>query len=70
MINYKRAFTNVVARWPGSVHDRHILKECPLQEVLDGNMLRAYYILGDSGYACQTNLLTPFPFDFDDEKKA
>ena len=32
-----------------------------MQEVLDRNMLGRYYLVGDAGYACQYNLLTPFP---------
>ena len=32
-----------------------------MQEVLDRNMLGKYYLVGDAGYTCQYNLITPFP---------
>ena len=46
---------------PGSVHDSRILQESFMQDVLDTHMLGKYYLLRDAGYACQTNLLTPYP---------
>ncbi|CAC5404280.1 HARBI1 [Mytilus coruscus] len=59
--DHEGRFTNVT-RWPGSVHDSHIfrcLQECThLEEshlsVQDG------LILGDSGYACRSFLMTPY----------
>ena len=33
VVNHRGAFTNIVARWPGSVHDLRILKESTLYEV-------------------------------------
>ena len=37
-----------------------MLNESYLQDVLDRNILGKYYLLGDSGYSCQYNLITPY----------
>ena len=50
------------------MHDTRILKESDLQQVLDMHLLGKYYLLGDQGYKCQANLLTPYPTE-DNEKK-
>jgi len=52
-------FTNVVARWQGSLHDSRIFKSSKLCETLAKNYTCSY-LLGDSGYALQPYLLTPF----------
>ena len=60
VVNHRGFVTHYSVRWPGSVHDSHILNESDLQHVLDQHLLRNYYLLGDQGYKCQTNLLTPY----------
>lgn len=50
---------NVVADWPGSVHDSTILKRSKTGIEFD-NGERDGILLGDSGYACSTWILTPF----------
>ena len=60
VVNHLGHITHISARWPGSIHDSHILQESYLQDVLDANMLGNYYLIGDAGYACQLNLLTPY----------
>ena len=69
VVNHRGAFTNLVYRWPGSVHDTRILKESDLQQVPDLHLMGKYYLLGDQGYKCQTNLLTPYPTEESDEKE-
>ena len=49
VVNHRGAFTNIVSRWPGSVHDTRILKESDLQQVLDLHLMGKYYLLGDQG---------------------
>lgn len=57
--NYR--IINVVARWPGSVHDARILDESGLKVLFENNHVPAgCYLLGDSGYPCKQWLLTPY----------
>ena len=68
-MNHRGAITNLVSHWPGSVHDHRILKESDLQQVLDLHLLGKYYLLGDQGYKCQANLLTPYATEDTDAKE-
>ncbi|XP_068565314.1 putative nuclease HARBI1 [Cebidichthys violaceus] len=52
-------FSNVEAKWPGSVHDARILRASSIHQKLSQGEF-AGIILGDKGYACQPFLLTPF----------
>lgn len=56
------AFTNVVAKWPGSTHDSHIFRtstvSCQMEQ--GGYGLDDGLLLGDSGYACSPYLMTPY----------
>ena len=60
IVNHLGHITHISAQWPGSVHGSRILQESYIQDVLDANMLGKYYLIGDAGYACQLNLLTPY----------
>lgn len=53
-------FTNIVARWPGSVHDSRIFQNSRLCARLENNEYDGI-LLGDSGYALKSYLLTPLP---------
>ena len=54
--------TNVIAKWPGSVHDAKILRQSPLFEAFEGPQPPHHgIILGDSGYMLRTWLMTPLP---------
>ncbi|XP_056020447.1 putative nuclease HARBI1 [Ostrea edulis] len=55
-------FTNVVARWPGSTHDSHIFRMSGIKAQIEENFrsLNDGVLLGDSGYACQPYLITPY----------
>ncbi|XP_052813301.1 putative nuclease HARBI1 [Mya arenaria] len=55
----KLRFMNVVAKWPGSVHDSRIFRESCLASELEQGQHNGY-ILGDSGYGCKPYLLTPY----------
>ena len=61
IVNHRGAITFLSCRWPGSVHDSRVLQESSIQEVLDTYQLGKYYLLGDTGYGCQYNLITPYP---------
>ncbi|XP_067098567.1 LOW QUALITY PROTEIN: putative nuclease HARBI1 [Osmerus mordax] len=50
-------FTNVEAKWPGSVHDRVFRSSTISQRLSQGEF--SGILLGDKGYACETYLLTP-----------
>ena len=57
--NYK--FLDIVAQWPGSVHDARILRESGLFALFEaGRVPVGCHLLGDSGYPSQNWLLTPY----------
>lgn len=57
--NSKLKLMNLVARWPGSVHDATIFINSQLHRDFESNLYPNCLILGDSGYACSNYLLTP-----------
>ncbi|XP_050505022.1 putative nuclease HARBI1 [Diabrotica virgifera virgifera] len=57
--NAQLKFIDIVARWPGSVHDSTIFNDSLLRARLENNEFPDCYLLGDSGYACKKYLLTP-----------
>lgn len=57
--NYK--FLDIVAQWPGSVHDSRILRESGLCGLFErGEVPPGCHLLGDSGYPSKSWLLTPY----------
>ena len=62
VVNHRGAITFMSCRWPGNVLDSRALQESYLQDVLDRLLLGKHYLLGDKGYACQSNLLTPYSY--------
>ena len=62
LLKFTGMFTNVVARWPGSCHDSHIMRTSGICQFLANNhhSLDDGVLLGDSGYACSPFLMTPF----------
>lgn len=50
---------NIIARWPGSVHDSTIFNDSPLCAQLERGDFGNMSILGDSGYPCRPYLLIP-----------
>jgi hypothetical protein len=50
--------SNVVARWPGSVHDSTIFDHCQLRALFETRRLEGC-LVGDGGYACRPYMLTP-----------
>ncbi|KAK3859062.1 hypothetical protein Pcinc_034785 [Petrolisthes cinctipes] len=57
----KYRILDIVARWPGSVHDARILEESGVKLLFEQNLMpEGCYLLGDSGYPCKQWLLTPY----------
>lgn len=59
--DHKHKFTNVVARWPGSVHDSRIWSNSQLCMDFEAG-LREGILLGDSGYPLSCQLMVPFEY--------
>jgi len=57
--NANLEITDIVARWPGSVHDSTIFHNSRLRANFENHMYRNALILGDSGYPSKSYLLTP-----------
>ncbi|XP_061188486.1 putative nuclease HARBI1 [Saccostrea echinata] len=55
----KFLITNVVAKWPGSVHDSRIFRESAICREFENGHIQGL-LLGDSGYALKTYLMTPY----------
>ncbi|GFW16307.1 putative nuclease HARBI1 [Trichonephila clavipes] len=52
---------NVDARWPGSAHDSTVFNNSAACLSLKTNALyKDFHLLGDTGYACEKYLFTPF----------
>lgn len=56
----KLKIRDILARWPGSVHDSTIFNNSQLCALLEAGHYGEYFLLGDSGYFCKKYLLTPF----------
>nr|XP_022314374.1 putative nuclease HARBI1 [Crassostrea virginica] len=57
VVDANHRFINFVCKWPGSVHDSFIFRESQLFEVLQRRNLG--WLVGDSGYALKSFLMTP-----------
>ncbi|PSN41325.1 putative nuclease HARBI1 [Blattella germanica] len=51
--------TNIVARWPGSVHDATIFNNSKLRAQFESGAYVDSLLLGDSGYGIKSYLMTP-----------
>lgn len=54
-----RKIIDLFLGYPGSVHDSRVFRNSPLKNTLE-EKCGIYFLLGDSGYPLQPNLLTPF----------
>ena len=61
--------TNIVARWPGSVHDSTIFGNSRICAQFESDQIVGGYLLGDGGYACKKYLLTPLAQTTTDAEK-
>ena len=50
--------SDVVARWPGSVHDSTIFDNSQLRAMMETQQITGI-LVGDGGYACRRYMLTP-----------
>ncbi|MBN3303577.1 HARB1 nuclease, partial [Amia calva] len=62
--------TNIVARWPGSNHDSHILKNSMVGMRIQAGRVRDGWLLGDRGYPLKTWLLTPLTNPQTDQERS
>ncbi len=60
VVNHRGAFTNIVARWPGSVHDSRMFAESVLGQHVNNGGIAGNWLLGDSGYDLRQNMMIPF----------
>lgn len=51
-------FKDIVARWPGSVHDQTIFNNSRVKQQFENGTFGHYLLLGDSGYALKPYLMT------------
>lgn len=51
---------NIVARWPGSVHDSYIFDNSEIRMLFENKRICGGHLLGDNGYRLSDYLLTPF----------
>lgn len=59
MCDHERIIRSFFCGFPGSVHDSRVFRASPLCDNIR-DKCGDYYLLGDSGYPCLRNLLTPF----------
>ena len=59
VMNADMMATNIVVKWPGSVHDSRILRESVFSDKFEDGTYRGR-LLGDSGYPLKHWLLTPY----------
>ncbi|KAE8739090.1 hypothetical protein FOCC_FOCC015413 [Frankliniella occidentalis] len=57
--NANMEFLDLVARWPGSVHDQTIFDACRQKALLEENHYGDVYLVGDGGYSCRKYMMTP-----------
>ncbi|XP_060855453.1 putative nuclease HARBI1 [Metopolophium dirhodum] len=57
--NSNLQFKNIVARWPGSVHDSTIFDNSLLRAQFENNEFGDAVMVGDGGYACRNYMMTP-----------
>ncbi|XP_063446531.1 putative nuclease HARBI1 [Mytilus trossulus] len=58
VVDHEMRFTNLVAKFPGSVHDSYIFSNSELGYFFEENNVDGW-LLGDSGYGLKKYLLTP-----------
>jgi hypothetical protein len=59
VVDSRLEFINIVVKYPGRVHDSFIWNNCGLKLYFDNNNMNGW-LLGDSGYPLERNLMTPF----------
>ncbi|XP_018406677.1 PREDICTED: putative nuclease HARBI1, partial [Cyphomyrmex costatus] len=59
VVNADNEIMDIVARWPGSVHDSTIFQNSNLKMLFETNHFHNCLLLGDSAYPARPYLFTP-----------
>ncbi|KAJ1115083.1 hypothetical protein NDU88_003311 [Pleurodeles waltl] len=60
IVDHQGMFTNVVAKYPGSVHDSYIFRHCTINQHFQDGRYGNGLLVADQGYGIQPWIMTPF----------
>ncbi|KAJ1192329.1 hypothetical protein NDU88_001640 [Pleurodeles waltl] len=60
MVDHQGLITNIVAKYPGSVHDSYIFRHCTINEHFQDGQYGNGLLVADQGFGIQPWIMTPF----------
>ncbi|KAJ1098068.1 hypothetical protein NDU88_003184 [Pleurodeles waltl] len=60
IVDHQGMFTNIVAKYPGSVHDSFIFRHCTINQHFQDGRYGNGLLVADQGYGIQPWIMTPF----------
>ncbi|KAJ1118754.1 hypothetical protein NDU88_006941 [Pleurodeles waltl] len=60
IVNHQGLITNIVAKYPGSVHDSFIFRHCTINQHFQDGRYGNRLLVADQGYGIQQWIMTPF----------
>ncbi|KAJ1190042.1 hypothetical protein NDU88_006781 [Pleurodeles waltl] len=60
IVDHQGLITNIVAKYPGSVHDSYIFRHCTINEHFQDGRYGNGLLVADQGYGIQPWIMTPF----------